>query len=358
MQYYRFTILGAGLAGLSLSAELSIRSVPHVVIDTNSVGSGASGTPAGLLNPAAAQKARFQSIAPLCIEAFNRLYGIVSKTVDCSSVILSPHVLRPALDHKLSSNFIDSVENGEWPENWVEWLNDEQVAEYGEIKSLGGMFIKKGLAIDFRAWTKALSNFSTANSAQIIENADYEVITEEKGFMISVHQLKIKSDIIIDCTGSSNRFKSHLKWHPVKGQTRIVRPERNVNLKTAVSGYGYVIKKEDELILGSTYEHHFTDDQPTMDKDSYLLKKVAMVTNEEITEDKITERWSGIRVSTPDRLPGIGALPDNPDFHFIMGLGSKGLYYSSWVASMLANHLLDGSEIPKQYKVTRLLKSG
>src|SRR5690606_12436895 len=119
------------------SGEFSIRSIPHAVIDINSIGSGASGTPAGLLNPAAAQKARFQSTAPSCIDAFYRLYEIVSNSVDCSSVILSSHLLRPALDDKLASNFIESVENGEWPENWVEWLNADQVSEYGTIPSQG-----------------------------------------------------------------------------------------------------------------------------------------------------------------------------------------------------------------------------
>jgi len=354
LQYYRFTILGAGLAGLTLSAELSIRSIPHVVIDINPIGSGASGTPAGLLNPAAAQKAKFQSSAPVCLLAFDRLFEIVSNSEDCSSVILSSHVLRPALDDKLEINFKDSIENGDWPENWVEWLNTNQVAEYGAIQSQGGMFIKKGLAIDFRAWTKALSKFSASKYADIMENAVYEIAPVKNWFVIATSKIKVKTDVIIDCTGSSNRFKSHLKWHSVKGQTRIVKPSEHTNLKTAVSGYGYVVKRENELILGSTYEHNYTEVEPTTDKDAYLLKKASMVTNEVISSNQITERWAGVRVSTPDRLPGIGSLPDNPNFHFIMGLGSKGLYYSAWVASMLADHLLDGKAIPRKYHVSRL----
>lgn len=358
MQYYRFTILGAGLAGLTLSAELSIRSIPHVVIDTNIIGSGASGTPAGLLNPAAAQKARYHSTAPMCMEAFQRLFDIVSKSVDCSSVILSPHILRPAIDAKLEHNFKESVIDGNWPENWVEWLNREQLARLGTIRGQGGMFIKMGLAIDFRAWTKGLSEFSASKYAQIVENAVYEVYNAGKRFEISLNSKIIQTDVIIDCTGSSDRYKSQLKWHTVKGQTRIVKPDKDVDLKTAVSGYGYVVPKNDKLILGSTYEHHFIDDQPSTDKDYYLLEKTSMVTDQSMNSSHITERWAGIRVSTPDRLPGIGALPDSPNFHYIMGLGSKGLYYSAWVASMLVNHLLDGFEIPRQYQVARLVKTG
>lgn len=357
MQNYRFTILGAGLAGLTLSAELSIKSIPHLVIDTGSIGSGASGTPAGLLNPAAAQKARFPVTAPSCIEAFEKLFNIVSGSVDCSSVIMNDHIIRPAIDEKLASNFKESVEIGDWPENWVSWLSSEQVLKFGPISSLGGMFIHKGIAVDFRAWTKALAMFTESNNALIIENATYELISTTDGFELITANAEFKTDIVIDCTGSSDRFKSHLKWHPVKGQTRIVRPNQHIELNTAVSGYGYVVKKGDTLVLGSTYEHQFKDELPSEDKDSYLLKKASMVTTESIQTSQIEERWAGVRVSSPDRLPAIGSLPDNPNFHFILGLGSKGLYYSAWTASMLCDHLLNSTPIPRQYHVSRLLKT-
>ena len=356
MQNYRFTILGAGLAGLTLSAELSIKSIPHLVVDTGSIGSGASGTPAGLLNPAAAQKARFPATAPSCIEAFKKLYETVSGSFDCSSVILNNHIVRPALDEKLATYFKESIDFGDWPENWVSWLSSEQVREFGSISSLGGMFIHKGIAVDFRTWIKVLSMFTESNNAIIIENATYEIILTTDGYLLTTADAEIKTDIIIDCTGSSDRFKSHLKWHPVKGQTRTIRTIQPIELNTAVSGYGYVVKKGDTLVLGSTYEHHFKDELSTEDKDHYLLKKASMVTTESIQTSQIEERWAGIRVSTPDRLPAIGSLPDNPNFHFIMGLGSKGLYYSACTASMLSDHLLRNTPIPRQFHVSRLLK--
>jgi glycine/D-amino acid oxidase-like deaminating enzyme len=358
LQNYRFTILGAGLAGLSLSAVFSHRSIPHVLIDTSLVGSGASGTPAGLLNPAAAQKARFQTSAPSCMDAFVQLFDIVSRTKDCSSVILSPHILRPAMDQTLASNFRKSIEKGGWPNHWVNWLNESEVMSYGNIPSSGGMFINRGLAVDIRAWTKLLCEYTTSEYASVIQNTDYELERTGLGYFISTSSVAINSEIIIDCTGSSNRFKSHLRWHSVKGQTRVVQPRQSVNLKTAVSGYGYVVKRNHELILGSTYEHLFTDDRASVDKDEYLLGKAAMVTDEKLESDQITERWAGIRVSTPDRLPAIGSLPMEPNFHFIVGLGSKGLYYSAWVANLLADHLLHEKVIPAEYQVLRLLNHG
>jgi glycine/D-amino acid oxidase-like deaminating enzyme len=333
-----------------------MKSIPHLVLDIGKIGSGASGTPAGLLNPASAQKARFSSLAPNCIAAFEKLYKSVSVEVNCSDVLLSNHILRPALDETLSTNFQDSITNGDWPAGWVSWLNQHEIQEFGSINAIGGMFIKKGFAIDFRAWIKALATFTASKEATIVENCIYTISSTSDGFAISVNGKDIVSSAIIDCTGSSDRFKSHFKWHPVKGQTRIVKTVNPITLKTAVSGYGYVVKRGDKLVLGSTYEHHFDDEQPSADKDHYLLNKANMVIQEALSVSNIEERWAGIRVSTPDRLPAIGSTSQDPNFHFIFGLGSKGLFYSAWAAAIITGHLIDGTSIPRQYHVSRLLK--
>jgi glycine oxidase len=356
LQNYRFTILGAGLAGLSLSVELSLLGIPHNILDTKSIGSGASGTPAGLLNPASAQKATFSAYAPNCISAFERLFSIVSQTVDCSNVILNTSILRPAIDDKLAGNFKDSVENGNWPEGWASWLTKEQLTHYGTINGLGGMLIHKGYALNFRKWTCALAAYTSSLYAEIVENADYSFEKIPSGYRFTCNNTFFITENIIDCTGASELYKSKFKWAAVKGQTRTVHCESSLTLNTAVSGYGYVVQSGQELVLGSTYEHHFTNIEPTYDKDQLLLKKASMVTDTFLTVTHITERWAGVRVSTPDRLPAIGSLPDETEFYYIFGLGSKGLYYSAWIATIMAQHITSNSPIPKAFHVKRLLK--
>src|SRR5690606_409541 len=112
---------------------------------------------------------------------------------------------------------------------------------------------------------------------------------------------------------------------------------------TALSGYGYIIPKDNRLILGSTYEHHFDHTDPDPARDSVLLGKTAMLDIPQPGTDDIIDRWAGVRVSTPDRKPAIGALPGNPDLHYFFGLGSKGLFYSAGLSRLLADHLFCGT---------------
>lgn len=356
MQNYRFTILGAGLAGLSISVELSLAGIPHVLIDTGRIGGGASGTPAGLLNPASGQKARFPVFAPECIAAFDRLFQLVSMEVPCSEVILNRSILRPAMDESLSDNFQNSIQSGDWPSGWVSWVNQDQLGEFGVISGLGGMLVHKGYAVDFRKWTKAMSEFTSTKMAQIFENAIYDIQKISDGYNVTCNDHHFQTQNIIDCTGASSMFKSRFKWAAVKGQTRTIRMDLPSKLNTAVSGYGYAVKSHSEIILGSTYEHHFENDAPTVDKDKMLLKKASMFSKAKLGSELITERWAGVRVSTPDRLPAIGSLPEEPGFHYVFGFGSKGLYYSAWVASLLVDHIVNGNPIPAALHVSRLRK--
>jgi glycine oxidase len=356
LHHYQFIILGAGIAGMTLSAQLSRNSIDHLVIDISKPGSGASGTPAGLLNPATSQKAKFHAHTEKCLTAFDELLKAVSKEVDLTGTILSDSIVRPALDSELESNFKSTLESGDWPHGWIDWIDKEAMIRYGPIAGSGGLLVQVGYAIDFRVWLKQLIQFSTSRTATLLTNTNYEYHNLSDGYEIKTQTDVYRAPVIIDCTGSNPINKTGLRWTPVKGQTRVVKTSEPIHLNTAISGYGYLIKKGDSLILGSTYEHHFIGEKPDVKKDKQLLDKLSMLNLDSYKTIEITERWSGVRVSTPDRLPALGALEENPRYYYFMGLGSKGLLYSAWLSEILVQHLLDNQSIPDSYHVNRLCK--
>jgi glycine oxidase len=356
LHHYQFIILGAGLAGMTLSAQLSRNNIDHLVIDISNPGSGASGTPAGLLNPATSQKAKFHTHTEKCITAFDELLKVVSKEVDLTGTILSDSIVRPALDSELETNFKSTLQSGDWPNGWIDWIDKEALIRYGPIAGSGGLFVKVGYAIDFRSWLKQLIQFSTSRTATLLTNTSYENLKLSDGFEIRTQNDVYRAPVLIDCTGSNPLNKNGLRWTPVKGQTRVVKTSEPVHLDTAISGYGYLIKNGDSLILGSTYEHHFKDEMPDAKKDKPLLDKLSMLNLDRNNTLEITERWSGVRVSTPDRLPALGALDENPMYHYFMGLGSKGLLYSAWLSEILVQHLINNESVPDIYHVKRLHK--
>ncbi len=59
--------------------------------------------------------------------------------------------------------------------------------------------------------------------------------------------------------------------------------------------------------------------------------------------ENVETRWSGLRSFAPDRLPVYGPEPDNPDFIWCAGQGGFGIQTAPAAASMLADMLIAGA---------------
>ena len=352
---FDYLILGAGLAGLTLAIELLKSGTKVCIIDIDRPGSGASGAPAGLMNPATSQKARMPKDAIECIKAFEEMLDFVLGNNN-SDVILSRKVLRPAVDEKLKENFVNSVLADQWPDDWIEWLENTRVSKLVDIQSYGGMLLHVAKGIDFRAWIRALDvKIDEMNGVRYYQ-CSYSIKSSSQGYQISTNYGDLSSKVIIDCTGSDLTNKTEYKFALVKGQTRVVSRPESLNLPVAISSYGYVLTDNLRVIIGSTYEHKFESILPTEKHDDQILKKSYLIQGFQPEKDQITERWSGIRVSTPDRVPAIGPSTNDKNLYLYFGLGSKGLFYSAYLSKVLANHLIHGDKVPPRFLPSRFLK--
>jgi glycine oxidase len=352
---FDYLILGAGLAGLTLAIELLKSGAKVCLIDINKPGAGASGAPAGLMNPATSQKARMPNDAIECIKAFDELLDFVLDD-NKSEVVISQKVLRPAVDNQLENNFADSVNSGQWPSNWIEWLDSNQISKIVDIQSFGGILLHIAKGINFRTWIQALDSKIRQMKGTRIYGSSYTLSSISNGYQITTKNRVFSSKVIIDCTGSDLTYKSNYKMALVKGQTRVVNRPESLNLPLAISSYGYVLSDQFRVVIGSTYEHKYDTLLSTEKHDNHILKKAHIIEGFHPGKEQISERWSGIRVSTPDRIPAIGPSESDPNLFLYFGLGSKGLFYSAYLSKVLANHLIHGSQIPSRYLPGRFLK--
>jgi len=346
-------ILGAGLAGLTLSLELLQKSKKVLLIDINAPGAGASGTPAGLMNPATAQKALLPDEAKSCIQAFYRNLKRLH-TLGMPDLILHEKVLRPALDQTLQQNFSSSLENP-WPDNWVEWIeclpkNYPLIPNYK-----GGLMIHIAKAINVPKFLEGLFLLGRKLNLNYSFYSEYSHFDQLNHHGVVLGNEQIMADKIVDCTGSRLADTTDIRLHKVKGQIRSVHAPDFPTMTAALSAYGYLVQNQEELIVGSTYEHHFIDQNANSNQDIILLNKIRMMTGRSYTECDITHRWAGVRLTTPDRKPAIGALTSNLNYYYYTGLGSKGLFYSSYISQLLSEHLLSNAVIPKKFNINRFL---
>lgn len=352
---FDYLILGAGLAGLTLAIELLKSGAGVCLLDIKKPGAGASGAPAGLMNPATSQKARMPKDAISCINDFELMLDFVLGE-NKSQVVISQKVLRPAVDNQLKINFSDSVNSGQWPDNWVEWLEREQISKILDIQSSGGILLHIAKGINLRNWIQALDSKIRQMKGTTIYDSLYTLSSISNGYQLITNNNVLTSKVIIDCTGSDLTNKSNYKIALVKGQTRVVNHPESLKLPLAVSSYGYVLSDNSKVVIGSTYEHSYDTLLPTDKHDDQILKKTHVLQGFNPRKEQISERWAGIRVSNPDRVPAIGPSESDPNLYLYFGLGSKGLFYSAYLSKVLANHLINGTQIPIRYLPARFLK--
>jgi glycine/D-amino acid oxidase-like deaminating enzyme len=106
-----------------------------------------------------------------------------------------------------------------------------------------------------------------------------------------------------------------------------------------LSSRGYAVQIDDgHWILGSTYEHEFTDMEPDPAFDAYIVDRFKAMFPQPLGIEVIG-RWSGVRVGSANRSPILAEHPDKPGHWVITALGSKGLLYSQVLAQKLVREL-------------------
>ena len=356
--HYDYCVIGAGLAGLHVAIELAEQGVSVCVVDSKGIASGASGTPAGLANPATG---RFASQSWRAEESLEHLSHRLLKASSFSNnkFFKQTGILRPALDEKIASKMKHNLNKDSWSDDTTVWLDQKEVQTiHPGIQCIdGGVWVPKGLTVFIPEYLLALRAmieqqqgiFYLEDSYRLIKNKDWEITFD-------THQ-KISSKNIVFTSGiwtSHSEYWSNLKMHAVKGQILILKTDASISFDHAVSALGYFSKIDTKrLVYGSTYEHRFDHHKPDQNGRDYMLKRFQLVVPDLAKQSSIIGDWAGIRASTPDRKPYIGSHQIIEHCFVFTGLGSKGLLYSSIGAHLLVEHIINDAMLPAELDFTR-----
>jgi glycine oxidase len=355
-------IFGAGIAGLSAATAALKRGLKTLVIDINKPGFGASGTPMALLNPAAGRKAKKTWEAEKCLLYTKKLLdeaGAFSR----QQYYHNNGVIRPALDKKIADGMIKTFQHTEWPQGWIEWLNKKELNKRfpGLNCEHGGLWIPAGGTVSMKDFIQSLYLCLQSNGVDFQLDADFNMVNTNP-IIVSDDIHEISANIAIYATGkemTQNSLWEMLPLHRVKGQTLTVQLNGELEFESSVSSLGYIAQlpsRQNEIILGSTYEHHFDHFEPDRKGADYLIKRLCRTFPELINRIKQQKGWAGVRVTVPDKKPVIGSHPDYNKLYTICALGSKGLMLGPYLGKLLIDHIVDKSDIPEIFSIERVLK--
>jgi glycine oxidase len=358
----RFDILifGAGIAGLSTAYAANRAGFKTAVIDRNNPGSGASGTPIALVNPATGRKAKKTWNAEVCLTYTRKLLQHAAIFSE-SRIFIENGVIRPALDHKLAEGMYNTFMQSSWSEDWAEWLEEEEViARFPGLKCIdGGLWIPKGLTVSMNAFTHALYHYLETRGVAFFLNRQFQADSGPP-FIVSSDSIKIEADIAIHCMGKDmvdNPNWKILPLHQVKGQTLTLKLSEPLQFKSSVSSLGYIAQSTNNnktIVLGSTYEHQFDHLRPDTKGEKYLLNRLQRTLPGIYDYSRVRTGWAGVRVTVPDKKPVAGKHPEIDQLYTLCALGSKGLILGPLLGKLLIDSIKDQDEIPEIFSIERL----
>ncbi len=351
-------IIGGGLAGACAALWLSERSAVTVLeaehpVDT--LVSGASGAAAGLINPFMGQRANPAWHFEEALAALRETLALA----DAPGLFRPTGVLRPARDEAQARHFHARAEAS--PKH-AAWRSAEAVAaEHPALTAPhGALWIPGGGAVTISAMTTALLRAAEARGATVRTGVCVTAWGEKEtgAFVTADAGERIEAAWVVLALGDGFQHfpeLAALPLHRIKGQTvRLARPPTLGEIP-ALSGVGYVVPDEGTLVVGSTYEHAFTDEQPSWAESEALRAKAARMLPA-LAEAEILDARAGVRVTvprshSPRRLPLLGPLPDRRRVWVFTGLGSKGLLTAPLLARHLPTYLNDSARIPAEVRV-------
>ncbi|MFN4174976.1 MAG: NAD(P)/FAD-dependent oxidoreductase [Parachlamydiaceae bacterium] len=299
----KIAIIGSGLAGSSLATLLN----EHEVDVFTDLKASASSIAAGMLHKFVGLENKKN---PLADSAYDESVRFIKK--HAPEHIHETTIVRLALNETQVEKWEKAARL--YPE--LKWVSD--ASKMGPYPSYPALLVP-GAIVDCPEYLKKLHsnlNIIVRRIETIEELSNYDQVVIASGPM---------------------RFKeqNEIKTHLLKGQ--LLEFPFSLDLPSPINSSAYFIKKGSMAILGATFERSFESAEPDF-KTAYKELNPYFETffpSIKMGEAKVK---SGLRVTTPDRLPIAKRL--NERLLILNGFGSRGLLYHVYFSNMLVKNFL------------------
>jgi glycine oxidase len=171
-----------------------------------------------------------------------------------------------------------------------------------------------------------------------------------------IHAADFATNCVIHCSGLSvmeNPLWSWLPMAPNKGQ--VLTLDMPLFDRRHIYHFGrFVVPLHGTTYkVGSTYELHPKDKEPDAAKGQEIYADVSRTI---ATPMEVVEHRAGYRPTTFDRMPLVGAHPEEVNHYIFNGFGSRGVFYVPLCAQQLVAHLTEGSPLPAAISTARVRK--
>ena len=170
----------------------------------------------------------------------------------------------------------------------------------------------------------------------------------------------IIADVVVFCEGAAlvkNPWFDQVPLTPIKGETLLCK-STTLELDTKLIHYNkWILPYSDgSFRIGATYDESDQDPSPTCSGKEVLLT-AARDALKKAYKVEIISHEAGIRPSSSDSRPILGAHPKHPGLYLLNGLGSKGATSGPSMATLLIEHIINGTPLDTEVDLRRFLAS-
>lgn len=345
MENKDYIVVGLGIAGLAICEELENRNKSFVVFDTGEESS--TQVSGGVFNPVVLKWLSVAWEAQKHLDTALNFYRQLSKKLNID-------VLR---DIKIFRIFSSIEEQNNWmaasdKRKLKPFISSELVINknrsinaphgLGEVTASGGIMPSELIA--------AYSLYLKTKKVLISEAFDYSLIQSKES---SIRYMNILAKKIIFAEGVSAIRNPYFPKELLignKGEYLIIKaPE--LKLKGILKSSIFLIPLgEDIYKVGATYNANDFTNNTTDAAKSELINKLDQMIH---CPYELIDHVVGVRPTTPDRKPLLGALPNSENMVFLNGLGARGIMTAPTMAKLLVDHLEENIPLASEVDINR-----
>ena len=325
----KVAIIGAGIAGASLTRAFNALGVQPVLLEAQAPGAGASGNPAALVTPRL--DAGLGPVAALFAQALQRASQLYDPT---PSAVLARGVLQLAQDDRDRARFEKIAASALFePEDLAIEPPGSVGARLGEATSASALDMRAARVVDpvaiLATW---LGEVRIGRVSALRRSGDRWRLVGDDG------QELAEADAVVIAAGAGlpELIEAPLVT-PVRGQASWARAGE---AGQAAAWGGYVIPAAPLLLFGATHDRgdSSTEVRQADHERNLVALAAALPEQAERLRGAALEGRASVRATTSDHLPLAGPAPGLPGVHVLGGLGSRGFC----LAPLLAEHVAAG----------------
>ncbi len=360
--HYDTLVVGGGIVGLSIAAELTIRGQSVAVLEAGQIGRASSWAGVGILPPVAVQEVndpleQLRSLSHRLLKEWSAILqeqtGIDVGYRNCGGIYVATSAGEAAL---LSASQAWWRELGITAEAWTaQQLIDHEPA----LTSLAASERLKAIwhlpgecQLRTPRYVRALATVCRQRGVTILEGVAVEGLEQldnqvcVRALVDNVSQQFLAQQCCVTAGPWTTRLLESLSVNcgilPIRGQVMVFQSARPMLTRIVNEGHRYLVPRDDGRILVGSNEEEVGFVCETTEEVLDELRQWAIGIVPALNEVPIEHAWAGLRPGSYDSYPYIGRLPNHPGIYVAAGHYRAGIHLSAGTAQVMAELITEG----------------